>query len=233
MKSEYGWEQYNEFWEEALTKVVSNQFLESVEKWARYKGEPFSIGDDDVYVKSQGELRHTSYIKDFSHRGKKCHVHTDYDITQITDVATTSDYNSFLLVAEIKTQLQFDQSINEDNITANPPELYIFPVKTGKQLKTGYLPSLDEIKKSFNTDQNKYQSLIYNFCNTYKLVGYNDVSDRIHTFSVVHNALLLLDIDEEAIELSKDIKVTKRTDKEGRKAAHERLMDFYIKNKNK
>ena len=223
------WKDYDTFWEKSLEKIVTPEFLEAVEKWARYKGEDFSIGDADIYVKNKGQFVRTTMIPamirgangiEFEFKNMKPH-HTYYDVTLISDSATCSHYSRYLLVAQA-------ERFSGDEAMWNPSELYIFPIKgeNDEQLKVGYLPTFEEVKNNFENRgyTAKYQSLIHNFCNTYKLVGFNEVSDRIRTFSVVYNNLYQLQHDEKALEFGKGIKAVKRLNKKGRDAAYNRHM---------
>lgn len=187
-----------------LEDIITPRFLRLVEKWARYKGKQFSVGDIDVTIINKGTFRTTFMMKDFEMIPKaegegfdlvfddfESPHYTDYDVTVIRNNCVCSDYNIRVLIAEI---------LPEDY--NRMPKLFIYSIKEGKGTKIH--PSFATLKKDFEagTYQYSYQSMLYNFCDIYKLSPFNHETDRIFNFTGIEGDLECIECEVEEDKLS-------------------------------
>jgi len=208
--------------------LITPKFLQMVEKWARYDGKPFSIGDDDLTVKNLGiwKTERTDpkiTIIDEKFLVSKTETETTttyYDVTQIINNPVCTEYNNRILIAEKKEASLFFQ-----------PKLWIYAIHQGGRNTIGNdnLPLLKMLKKDFECEAyTTYQSLLYEHLDEYRLISYSEYTDRIRNFSTIAFDLECLESDEDAIELSKHLKKIplRPTKKERRKQMDEMLKKF-------
>ena len=203
-----------------LQDIITPQFLERIEKWSKYDGEKFSIGDADVYIEDLGTWTKTLKLSRddmFTKLLGKDDIKTEYNVTLLRDAATCSNYNQIVLVSEKRHEFQGKH---------NQPKLYVYCVfdkleegeESGGLLyaddsqSTSY-PSLERLKKDFESGTfMHHNSLLSEFCGVYTLSPFNDVCDRIYNFTLVEGDLNFLEcaMSEEDEDYAKHIPIIKR-----------------------
>ncbi len=206
--------------EKLLTQIITPYFLESVERWARYTGERFDIGDADVYVENMGEFKQTTKIPDIdwtdgkmTNKGEKDY-HTFYDVTMIRNSSRCTDYNKIVIVAQ-----RYPEYFTDKDKAERPAEIFIYAVfedEYGIKPDNGQytkFPSFERLKEDFESKKYcQYNSLIRNFCGRYTLATYNDCSDRIFSITAIASDLEWLNDDEDSEAIAKSISVPQRLD---------------------
>lgn len=208
-----------------MVNLIDARFLELVEKWARYDGERFDIGDIDVVVENMGTFVQTSespkmLFGDDAPEGQmfgfskteKDISKTIYDVTLVKNNAACTKYDKRVLIAE-----RYPDYYTEEKKKKRPANIYVFSVdedydeyKADDGQYTSH-PTFERLKKDFEEGNYKpYHSLIYNFCGEYRLARYNDNSDRIACLSGIYMDLDWLEIEEEAKKLSNHIEIVPR-----------------------
>lgn len=190
-----------------LEDIIESDFLQLVEKWARYKGKRISVNDADIHVENKGVFKEVTLLPKMTWDDEgKFHMSkteqeenvTLYDVTMITNITVCSDHFIRVLVAE-----RFPEGDSE-YFSKKLPKLFIYSVKRGKGSRE--FPSFAKLKKDFESKTYMpYNSMMYNFCDIYKLVPFNDKTDRIFNYTGIESDLLCLESEEESIEASKDI----------------------------
>jgi hypothetical protein len=213
-----------------LEDIITPDFLKLVEKWARYKGPRLSVNDADIHVEDKGVFTEvTTMPKLVWDENGKFHVSktenedhiTLYDVTMITNIAVCSDHFIRVLIAE-----RFPEGDNE-YFSKKLPKLFIYSVKRGKAARE--FPNFAKLKSDFESKTYKpYNSMLYNFCDIYKLSPFNDKTDRIFNYTGIESDLECLECEQESIEASKDI-VT--SDWENIYLAHKNYLETGIKPK--
>jgi len=187
-------------------KLIVPEFLMNIERWARYKGEQFYIGDMDVRLTDLGTFtkirkpismglgKENEEVADFINSfGKKGVV---YDVSMIEDMATMADNNTLIVMAEVKDY--------EDELY--PPILHAYSIDTSEDADNSEYtkrPSLDRLKDDFESGKRtwSYTSLIN--CSGLmgcKLQGYSEYSDRLADCGLLSMDLeLLTNLAEEKI----------------------------------
>jgi hypothetical protein len=208
------------------SKLLTGKFLETVEKWARYDGKPFSLGDMDLSVTNKGTFqikeedievgeslslvdKITAICKGI---GKKVIKIRTFDVTEICDNAVASDYDTFILIAE--------RYENRDSILQKmyPSRLYIYAVNApGRNIRVDNsdgtnFPTFKRLKADFESKKyTMYNSMLdYSNSKGYELRPFNESTDRICNYSTVYSNLSQLESSETAKMSSKHIKVCKR-----------------------
>ena len=206
----------SEMADQMLTKIITAEFLESVERWARYDGKDFYIGDGNIIVENKGEFKMTKQFPKliFGENGSLSlgeneDSHTFYDVTLIRSTSRCTNNNNIIIIAKKYPEL-LDTS---DFMNEHPCDLFIYSVFNSDcddSVYTKY-PSFDRLKSDFEKDSNtQYNSLIRNFCGRYSLSTYNDQSDRIFGITAISSDLESLDCDEKSKKKVSHIVVSKR-----------------------
>lgn len=197
--------------------------MENCQKWSRYKGKQFSIGDADVHVENIGTFTRKTLLPKItvSKDAKNIDIsdtetenyYTKFDVTKISDSATCATNDTLLLISEI---------VDEDWEKRHPRKVYIYSIDGRSDVpdngKYTNFPSLERFKKDFETQTFQHcNSLLYEFCETYSLSRYNDNSDRIADFNLIRMNLDWLElelkektVEEEVIKSVAKIKIFKR-----------------------
>jgi hypothetical protein len=198
------------------TKLLNPRFLELVEKWARYNGKEFDIGDIDITVKNRGTFKTVSQIPKINPGVGKLFLDettdyvTFYDVTEIKNNAVASDFDRRILIAE-RPKIR-----DKYYVQSRPPKLYIYAVfdddKCDDKSSYPYRPSFERLKKDFESGKfTHYSSMIeHSIGEDYKLLTFNEDTDRIRNYSSIENDLRCLETDELSKKLSAHIKPTKR-----------------------
>lgn len=208
---------------EIMIELISGEFLESVEKWARYDGEEFWIGDMDVSVKNLGtfvEVKESPKLLFGTKENPKFEVsktetttyETVYDVTLIKNNARCTDNDKIVVIAERYSDY-FDKLEKEKR----PCKLYIHSIdedyndhKADNSKYTKH-PTFERLKEDFEKGNYKpYRSLLSEFCGQYSLSTYNDNSDRIFSLSAIAGDLNWLNFDEESKDRCNHIEVPSR-----------------------
>ena len=205
--------------EKLLTQIITANFLESIERWARYTGERFDIGDADVHVENMGEFKRTTQIPDMTMKGgkmvfgKEKDHHTFYDVTMISNSSRCTDYNKIIIIAQ-----RYPEYFTDKDKAERPAEIFIHAIfensdygiapDNGQYTK---FPSFERLKEDFeNKKYCQYNSLIRNFCGRYSLATYNDCSDRIFSLTGIASDLEWLNEDEDSEHIAKTLSVPQR-----------------------
>ncbi len=179
-----------------MIDIITPEFLEMVERWARYDGEDFSIGDADILVSNLGTFETSSSMPKmtvvngklkFDKTKKEIHK-TYYDVTLIKNSATVSKYNKRILIAKRYADCYLGDGL--EILMERPADIKVFAIdedydehKADDSQYTSF-PTLERLKKDFEAENYMpYHSLIYNFCGRYQLSRYNDNSDRIACYT--------------------------------------------------
>ena len=179
--------------EKMMVDIITPEFLESVERWARFKGKSFDIGDMDVIVENKGEFKRTTQLPKFKivdgkmTFGENRDHHTYYDVTSIRNIARCTDNNTIIIIAQRLPKLLDTEEFRN----SNPSELFIYSI-SDKSDDAQYTiqPSFERLKSDFeNSVCTQYHSLIRNFCGRYSLSTYNDKSDRIFSITAISSDL--------------------------------------------
>lgn len=225
MEIEKAFEQFSQ-------NVLTPEFLERVEKWARYDGKKISVGDLDVSVENMGTFKIvTTSPKLIIGKGTISTSKTEtedhvqiFDVTKITNHCVCSDYNTRILIAE-----RHPDWADEDYRMSRPAKLFvycIFPKGNDDKAQYPKKPSFKMLKTHFEGKVfQHYNSLLREFCDDYKLIPFNDATDRIFNFSGIAGDLEMLECEEESKKASEHIKVPKRLTRKEREEAHERHME--------
>lgn len=180
----------------ATKAFVTNEFLQNVERLARYNGDDFSVGDADTSVKNLGTIVKKGRKLDMSFAGGSKNFKLPdevYDVTYMTDNATTFNHDKYLIIAE-------RQETKSKNY---PPKIYIYSVcgykKDVDELKSdGEItsedygdrkyedhPTIERVLKDFKKDNYTfYNNLIDGGRDRYTLTNFNVGCDRITCASV-------------------------------------------------
>lgn len=192
--------------EKMLVNIITDEFLESVDKWSKYNGDKFSIGDSDIHIENKGIFKKTTImpkIEGIFEENEE--VYEYYDVTQICNSSRCSDYNKIIIISE-----KYPDFFTENDKLNRPSKLFIYAIfdnnsniKPDDSKYTEY-PSFERLKNDFeSSNYTNYTSLIYNFCGRYSLSIYNSKCDRILSFTAITNDLICLDLDD----FSKNIKI--------------------------
>ena len=210
--------------------LLTPEFLQRVEKWARYDGKKFDIGDIDIVVENMGTFTIVSDIPDISTKNGKLVVnkktkkhYTIYDVTKVKNNAVCSDYDVRILIAE-RQQDWMDDLYK----SYRPAKLFIYSIfiEGSNKIESTYFPSFETLKSDFESGKyTHYQSMIKENFDDYLLIPFNDETDRIRNFSSIQMDLECLECDKTSIKLSKHIKVSPRLNKEEREKAYELYME--------
>lgn len=193
--------------EKFMQKLITPRFLELVEKWSKYDGEPFSVGDADIHIEDLGIWTQTidnseNDVVDellekmgFSGKPGSIDLNTDHHATLIRDSATCSNQNKIVIISEKRGEYVSKR---------NPSKLYIYCVYDKMEEEddeeeygiysddseyTSY-PSLERLKKDFESKTfMHHNSLLREFCGVYTLSPFNDRTDRISNFVVIEGNL--------------------------------------------
>jgi len=200
-----------------LESLITPRFLELVEKWSKYQGEDFSIGDADVHIENKGVFKTITTTPKFDIvnlpdgkfdikfiEGETEDHETLYDVTLITNSCVCSDYNKRVLISE-----------RPDKYDKRPSKLWIYSIfEDENDDSSNYtkFPSFEKLKKDFESQSyTTYRSLLQEFCGVYSIIPFNDKTDRIFNFTGIENDLEWLeDSKEDWTEDAKKLQVTKR-----------------------
>jgi len=209
-------------------KLITPRFLQLVEKWARYDGEEFWIGDADIYVTNRGVFKTKTMLPDIkmvdgSIKVDNTHMrpfYTYYDVTQIKNTCVCSDYDTRILIAQ-RSLREYPESL------IFPNKLWIYCIHDGNgKNKYGQhkMPSFRTLKSNFQTGKyTQYNSLLHEFCHDYQLIPFNDYTDRIFNFTGIEGDLEALDCDPDARSRSKHIIPPKRLSRKERDVLFKKL----------
>lgn len=200
--------------ESKLKKIVENlitpYFLKSIEKWARYKGKKFYIGDCDLSIENKGVFTKIYNLPKISithdANGKMNIQISDtetiehikkFDVTIIRNNPVCSEYNTRVLIAECP-------DIYDNKL----PELYVYAI-TGSGKSKRYLPTFAQLKKDFECGTyTSYNSMLHEFCNIYSIVPFTEYTDRFFNYSTLHMDLHWLNTDSVSKKLSESIVIS-------------------------
>jgi hypothetical protein len=182
--------------DEILKSLVTPRFLELVEKWSRYEGDKFYIGDVDVSIENMGTFKKTDMIPKFDiingdilfDESEMEEYVTFYDVTKITNNCVCSKYNNRILIAE-----RYPENLPLSYKDRHPAKLWIFSIFNVELIDDSTyteFPSFERLKNDFeNAVYKNYQSLLSEFCSEYRIVPFNSRTDRIVNFTGIESDL--------------------------------------------
>jgi hypothetical protein len=156
-------------------KVVTPEQVQRIEKWARYEGEKFYVGDQDTIIENLGVWKNNFQ---------------EFNVTLLKDnCGGTLENRTVVIMAEIKCNFYSDIVEKNPNMSYMlEPEIKIFPICTDGEFDEEDfcdLPSVELLKKSFESGKYMHvQSLLHKVHRSnYILCKTNQWGDRVAEWS--------------------------------------------------
>lgn len=156
-----------------VEQLITKDFLTLIQKWARYTGEDFYIGDMDFYITNLGQWTSKEGIL--------------YDITLLNDACTTANESMFIIMSAVEPSI----------IGELKQHIYWVKSNEEEEEEDNYfiIPTIDQLKNDIETGraQYSYRSLIRSDFLGYHLQKFNDSSDRLTAYSILTSNLECLE----------------------------------------